>query len=327
MAIEALKNIQLGLQTTIGTAVAATERFLGTGTLSPIIERQHPMDDRGSLADSYRSVDVAQGADLSLEGDATYQQLHHFLLMTLEGGIDGLVVNTDGFTWDFSTVPGTASAQKHYTFEVGDETQMWDAHTMFMRDLELSGVAGETVKLRANLFGHFPTKASQTTPVNPATVEEIKMSQAAFFLHTAWDSATPKSGTLRSFNLRMPSGLVPVRYVGDTSFGGVIENKRHFEIDVEYAVNATAIAAYDAWAAATVQVLKITFTGVAAGIGTATRSLKIQMIGKYTGQPRIFETRDGQNIIRFTMRSEPNAAGQEFEMNLVNDRDTAVTVL
>jgi hypothetical protein len=242
--------------------------------------------------------------------------------MTLEGGITPATVDTDGKKWDFSTVHTAASAQKFYSFEVGDETQMWDAETMYVRDLELSGVAGEAVRLRANLFGHFPAKGTQTTPVNPSTVEEIKMSQCVFGLHTAWDSTTVKSGTLRSFNLRMPSGLVPVRYAGDSDFSGVIENRRHFELDVEYAVGTTAIAEYDAWAAATTKVARLTFTGVTDGIGTAERSLLVQIIGKYVGNPRIFETRDGQTIIRFTLRSIPVGAN-EFEMNLVNDRANA----
>ena len=48
----------------------------------------------------------------------------------------------------------------------------------------------------------------------------------------------------------------------------------------------------------------------------------VQIIGKYVGNPRIFETRDGQTIIRFTLRSIPVGAN-EFEMNLVNDRANA----
>jgi len=325
MAIEALRNIQLAQGVEFGTHVPSTERVLGTGTLTPTIERITPMDDRGSLADAHRVIDIAQGCEMTFEGDAVYQQLHHWLLMTLEGGRTPSTHDTDGHKWDFSTVHTSASNQKFYSFEVGDETQMWDAETMYVRDLELSGVAGEAVRLRANLFGHFPVKGTATSPNNPSTVEEIKMSQCVFGLHTSWDSTTPKTGTLRSFNLRMPSGLVPVRYAGDADFGGVVENRRHFEIDLEYAVGTTAIAEYDAWAAATTKVVRLMFTGVTDGIGTAERTLLVQMIGKYVGNPRIFETRDGQTIIRFTLRSIPVGAN-EFEMTLVNDRLNATEI-
>ena len=76
-----LRKLQIGKEviTTKGTPVAATAALLGQLTMkeSPTIYR--PAEARGQLAEFSRSVKVANLAELTYEGDATFQQILYLL--------------------------------------------------------------------------------------------------------------------------------------------------------------------------------------------------------------------------------------------------------
>jgi len=126
--IKALRRIQIGEETTKGTAVPATAALAGMLTMkeSPTIHR--PVEERGQLAEFSRSVKVANLAELTLESDATFEQILYLLHMGVlgnvvppvaapigakhdDGGVFADLTNTfDGNPATFETIVGLVAA-------------------------------------------------------------------------------------------------------------------------------------------------------------------------------------------------------------------------
>lgn len=96
MGTKALRKIQIGLESAAaqGDPVPATAALLGALTMvdSPTIHR--PVEERGVLAEFARSVKVANLAEMTFEGDATFEQIIYLLNMGILGGWELPISNT-----------------------------------------------------------------------------------------------------------------------------------------------------------------------------------------------------------------------------------------
>lgn len=101
MGLRALREIQIGEESEKGTAVAATAVLLGALTMkeSPVIHR--PVEERGTLAEFSRSLKVANLAELTFEGDVTFEQILYLLHMGMLGNVSP--TNASGTAWASET--------------------------------------------------------------------------------------------------------------------------------------------------------------------------------------------------------------------------------
>ena len=89
MAIEALRQIQIGQEATAGTKVPATAKLLGKLTMAEDVRLHRPDEERGSFADAWRTVLVGEGVALGFEGNLTYEQLPYLLAMAINNKVNG----------------------------------------------------------------------------------------------------------------------------------------------------------------------------------------------------------------------------------------------
>lgn len=104
MASVAFKKAQLGREQVRGVSVVADERVNGNFTLTAEKTFDLPVDNRGSLAEHFRSSTVAQRGVWALETSLTYEQMIHWLAMSLKGGVEPANVTVDAAKWDDNTV-------------------------------------------------------------------------------------------------------------------------------------------------------------------------------------------------------------------------------
>ena len=83
------KKIQVGLEATAGTKVAATSKLMGRMTTTPQNTKHRPEDEHGSLAPYHRTVIVGEQVEHTFEGDLTFEQVMYLLAACIEGQVEG----------------------------------------------------------------------------------------------------------------------------------------------------------------------------------------------------------------------------------------------
>ena len=144
-AITQAGTLQLGVETTGGTAVAATRRLFGSVTWTDTEEEVDSAGDNtsGSRARTVRRpVTTRRRTDIVLEAPADLDQLLYILAAAL--GQDGVqpveILPTGGaYEWTFGRLPSVAEAASSLTFEYRetDLTDQSDVRATFARCSEL----------------------------------------------------------------------------------------------------------------------------------------------------------------------------------------------
>src|SRR3989304_3734011 len=152
-----LRKIQIGRETTAGTAVAATVIWRGIGTILDNIQIQRVSEDVGIIGGTTRTNVPMKGGSLAIsQTPATFEQLLHILEMsvkTVAGSQDG--AGTDYiYTYAFPTTAGNAI--KTYSIEGGDDNEVERMAYCFVKDFTLSGNGRTAYQLQANIQGSAP---------------------------------------------------------------------------------------------------------------------------------------------------------------------------
>ena len=127
----ALRKIQIGKETTHGTAVAATYALYGKMTMEEPRKLHMPTDEEvGALAAATRSEVVSVGP-VNIKWDqegVSYEQVLHALHMGVKGGITASQLDTEtAYSWTFSPSLTASPAPNSFTIEHGDNLQAFEA--------------------------------------------------------------------------------------------------------------------------------------------------------------------------------------------------------
>jgi hypothetical protein len=313
MGLEAFRRIQCGKESTRGTEVAGDTILAGTLTMTPQIEWHSPVDERNSLAEFRRSVAVAHNASLRFTGDASYEQILQFLAMTLKGGVTPSTPSGIVRDWTFTPSLTAANTQDSFTFEYGDNIDEWTSTFVVARSMELGFSMGEVVSLSADLFGRWADNKAAATGVGQPTINEVISDGARLSIDTTWANlgTTAFASELVGGSIRLNSGLTPVRYAdgldsdGRATFTTVAENKRSHSMDLDILTTANGVAqVHDAWRDNTDRAIRISFSAANNSIATSYNYyIEVDMFGRFTSDPELYGSRDGENLMRMTFTS------------------------
>lgn len=319
----AFRRIQVGLETTRGTAVAADKKLVGSLTMTPNVTWHRPIDERNSLAEFRRSIAVAQMTRLRYEADATYHQLADILSMAVKGAITPTTPGggTNSRDWTFTPTLTAKQVQDAYTFEYGDDIQTWESAFTIIENLELSIALNEVVTLRADMFAKFAAKTTFTASISDPTVTEVVANNAKIYIDGTYANlgTTQQASLLAGATIRLPNGVTPVKYAdGDLEFSSVSEQRRHLEIEMDLISSTAAITEYDAYVAGTDRAIRIELVGPVIE-GSLNYTLTIDAFGKYVTEPDVWGERDGEDIMRLVLHSHEDASGNEFSFVVRNN--------
>jgi len=183
--VKALRRIQLGIESTgtPGTAVAATTVLRMVGTLEDVREVQFPPEDVGLLSGTDRAYTQKLGAAITTEGVLTFEQSGYIF----GAGVQDSTATTDtgsGYIYTYTLATSAQNAPFTYTIEGGDDQAAEEAEYCFVKDLTLSGNAGEAWNVSANWFGR-QVSTSTFTPSTDATiptVEDVLFSKTKLYI-------------------------------------------------------------------------------------------------------------------------------------------------
>ena len=331
MSTTAFKMIQIARQGvgTPETSLAAERQIGGTVTVTPVIDWHRPMDDNGKLSEHERSIIVGKRSILRYEGDAIYEELHHWFGMALKGAVAPTRPGTGlTYVWTFTPSLTTLNAQDTYMFEVGDNTEEWDVDGVVCTDLELNYTPDEVVSLRAGLEGRFPVQGGSFTTLAEPSVSgaiEIVSNDTTIWIDSTWANlgTSAISATIASMTVKFPTGISRAKFLSgalSTPFESQeqVEGKRHFEIEMELIMGTNGLAQYNAWKADTARAIRIKTTHGTVIDGNGSPDLQIDMIGRFTSNPELFGDRNGQTTIRLTFSSFHDGLGNECSVIVTN---------
>jgi len=319
--LKALRQLQIGKESTKGTAVAATAVLLGQLSMkeSPTIYR--PPEHRGQLAEFSRSVKVANLAELTYEGDATFEQILYLLHMGVAGNVSPTGPGTDGeYTWTFTPAMTSAGTFDSFTIEYGDDVQAWETEYCMAREIELSGAMNEVLKVRADIFGRKMTAASFTGGLSAPSVESIPFQGFKLYIddESGTIGSTEKSNTLISARYRITTGLVPARYgSGSLDFTSYIEQFKNVELEMTFAFNSGAETERTKFDGETMRLVRLEAEGSVIG-GSTKKKLTLDFCGIYTDFGTLDE-RDGEDVVTVRMSGQRGTNYTKlFEIEVVN---------
>jgi hypothetical protein len=292
MGVKLLRKLQLGLESPAGTPnlTSTVQMRMENGVIDDQRTLNFVPEDVGYLSSVDRTVTPKLLAAVNLDGAATYEQLPYLFEMGVKHATpakDGTGSQT-GYIRDYSlptTAPNTLST---YTVKGGNDTQAEYMEYAFCDNLELSGKSGETMQMKAQLFGRQVTKGTFTSLANQS-VSDILFQNGKLYIDLIGSTlgTTQVSNTLLGMDLKLKSGWIP-RFTADgNKYFSFVECPGPIALSVDFTFEHTSgVVAYkDAWIAETAKNIQIAFSGPAvavAGVVYTYKSLIINMAGKFS---------------------------------------------
>lgn len=323
--IKALRKIQIGQETTKGTAVAATALWRGEGVLVDNREVVHPAEDVGIITGTDRAYVPKYEGGISLDQTpATFEQLPYILMAaikTVSGVADGA---GSGYIYTYTIPTSSVNDIKTLTLETGDDQQAEEMAYCFVTDFTLSGNAGEAVTMQANLIGRNVAPTTFTGSLSTSTVEEILFGKAKLYIDgvSTYPATTQLTSTFLSFELSYTSGWQPV-YSGDGNlyFTFAKQTAPEITLTIKFEHDTNSVAEKAAFVAGTPRSVHISIDGDALGTPGTTytyKTLAIDLLGKYTTFSGLDEE-DGNDVVTGTITarydSTAASAGQIIVVN------------
>jgi len=315
--VKSLRKVQAGAESTSaqGTAVAATTYLRLNGTMEDNREIVFPKEDVGLLSGTDRQYSPKLMANITLEGEGTFEQLPYIY----EAGIEHTTPTTDtgsGYIYTYTVATTAQKSPRTYTIEGGDDQSAEEMEFAFVKDFTLSGNAGEAWMLSSNWTGRQVSTSTYTGALSIPTVEDMLFSKSTLYIDPTSDTVgtTAKSNTLLSAEFKVVSGFQEVPTAdGNLYFTFVKQVEPEVTLSITFEHDASAQTEKDAWRAGTARQisLKTIGTALASSGAHATKKHTINMAGKWEKFDKIDE-QNGNDIIKATFRARYNSTAALF---------------
>ncbi|MDR7534661.1 MAG: hypothetical protein QN162_15175 [Armatimonadota bacterium] len=274
-AIKDLRIYQMGRETTRGTAVAATTRWIGELEVTPQEPVIVPAAQLGILVEHPTTDAIAtRHAELRLSADLTYEQILHVLNMGLQGVTSGSGAGADK-TWTFAPTYTGDPALNSFTFQrrLTDGTTNWDERVAYVLATEwtVSAAVGENAKVEVSAVGRPVETGQAITPSIPVpAVNFVPASAFKVYVNDtlATIGTTQLSGTVVSFRLTYQSPVVVKYYLDartDKSFTAVALRRAAWTCELQVEWTAAVEAERTKAASRSIRYVRLEAVGPALG--------------------------------------------------------------
>jgi hypothetical protein len=311
-------RIQLGRETTPGTAVPAT--VVWRGRFANIEDRRTRVvveEEVGILVNAERSYTSGVLAGLAMPAtEMTFEQLPHIL----EAGI-GTVTPTGANPYVYTyTMPtgNTVNTIKTYTIEAYNVIGVADYREMaysFVESFSLTGAAGEAWMMSADWLGRIPVTGTPTAALTPPTVEDVLFPKTKLYIDASGGTigTTQVTGVLMGAEINVTTGLVVVP-VGDGNLyfaaHKFVRPEVTFSITMELeqtASNSRVATERGISETDSVRLIRLSTEG-----STASRKVVIDLAGKYDLPSGTYENANGNTTATFSGRAVYSSADALF---------------
>ena len=326
--IKALRKIQLGVETTPGTAVAATTIWRGPASgIEDLRETVFAQEDVGVIGGVDRTYVPKLGAQLSFgDTEATFEQLPYILLAGVDGSVSGVQDGAGSdYVWTFNFGTTSQKTPKTYTIEAGDDQAVEEMEYSFVTEFSLSGAADEALKVGATWLGRQVSTSTFTGSLSVPSVEEILFNKGKLYIDDSGGTigSTQKSNTLISASLSITTGFQPVVAAdGELYFSTVKQIAPEATLELTFEHDGTATAEKSAWRSQTTRLVRLIFEGSAVGTPGTTYSnltLIVDLAGRWEKFAALADS-DGNDVVTGTLRARYSSTDSLFgQVVVVNE--------
>ena len=301
--------------------------------LDDTIEVMFPDENIGIIGGVNRSYIAKTGGEISLEGDATFEQLPYIFdagiqtaAPTTDTGTGTGYIRTYNIQWS-ATDNISSSDISYLVVEGGDNQQAEIMRSGFVRELTLSGSQGEALMVNATVEGQAVSTATFTSGLSIPTVETILFSKAQLYIDPSSDAigSTQKSSTILSAELALTTGwqAIPVGD-GNLYFSSVKRVADEATLNITFEHDAIGAAQIASWRAESELGIRLLIQGTALSVAGAYtyKTLQIDLYGKWSEFEPLSES-DGNNVVSGTFRvGYSSAAAAKGQIIVVNESAT-----
>lgn len=316
------QNIQIGVETTPGTAVAATRRLTALGIEpSPNVE----MSQFRPIGSKFNALSTLgkEWIEASLSGRLTYTEIVYALSSVIGNGTT-TTPETGARTWNFSPNDRSDDVPKTFTVEHGSSVRADRFSYGLITEL---GIAFNrtSLDLSGSMLGRALTDGITMTPTGVTAIPLVPVlpTQVSVYMDdTAAGLGVTKMTRMISgeFSLGSRFGPVWVLDAAQPSFVNHIETAPDLSCTLTLQADTQGMAMLATMRTGATKFLRI--EGVGASIpGTATSSYKftLDMAGKVSGTGG-FSDADGVYAVQFSLTGVSDATwGKALDINVTND--------
>lgn len=334
--IKRLQRLQLGKESSAGTAVAATAVWRGAGNQmsdDQVIEEIEEMVGIVNGTDRTAVVQLMAGIELA-ETPLTFEHLPYLFAMGFGGPVTAVADGTTGTGKIYTTTLPTTSlpTAKAYTWEAGDNHETAEMEFSLCNKINLKGAHGQTAKMSATLFGRQVTQSTLTGGLALVAQEDAIVNKGKVYIDAIGGSygGTQVASQILAFDLTYEPLWVPrftmdgnLYYTGADFVGFNVTGKLTFAHDS--AANR-ASGAKSFLAAQTAKKLRIDLIGTAVTQGDGvytTKHVLLDLPIKYTKAGTLGED-NGLSVVDMEFRSRYNATSAEAGAVTIVNTSTAL---
>lgn len=272
MGHKGLSKVQLGQETTSGTAVAADTIWRGPfAGLKDARETEAVEEQIGIALKSSRKYASKLMAELSFPVTplTPEQSLHIFeagIKQVNTGVADGTASSGYTYTYPFGTT--AINSISTYTIETGDEDQAEEAEFMFVRSFTISAVKGEAVMISSEWAGRRVVTSTFTPALSAPAVTQIHASGGSLWIDdpgSGFGTTAIAAGNILEVTLEVTTGRTALFTAdsGQLYFVDSYFNVDEFECNLElkWLHDTAAIAEIAKWRANAERLVRIEFVG------------------------------------------------------------------
>lgn len=324
-----LSKVQIGRESTAGTAVAASEILRVEGAFIKDDQEIFMVPENvGLLVDADRACTPQKAAGLSIPDNvATFEQILHMLEMgikTITPVDDGL---GDGYVYTYPFPTTAQLTPKTYTIEGGDDQQAMEMEYCHATSLKISGKYGEPIKFSAELIGRQAINTTFTGSLALPSVEEMLFQQSKFYISDVADGFGHDiiANTLLGFTLNIDTGFKARKTAdGNLYFSYLKQVKPVVTLDLMVEHNTITETEITKARARTTRAIRILTEGtsfVNPGTTYSKKTMIIDIAGLYSEIPPIDDD-DGSSVFNFKLEGKYNSTLAKLgQITVVVDKD------
>lgn len=318
----ALESLQVGLESTPGTAVAATrvEPILA-GTVREVIGREFPNETRGSFIPVYRDFPTNRFVEISgVQVAPTFEGIAWWMNLFLKGGVTtGSTVHTSGKSYTFS--PTAASDDlKTATFEAVCAAQNYQIPYVLGQRMELAWVADGPMTLTMDFLGQRMTAQAKTAALSAVDYEDIIGSKFVTYIDASTIGSTAVTNVFGG-RFSVTNNWVQ-EFVGDGNLypRGAHRNKPEYSFQLDMYLDSAGVTEYGVWrneGPGTQRKIrtKVEGTAIASSSPATNRTFQLDHYGPWDTAE--LGDRDGKRTVQLTSRTKyDSSAGFPWQLYL-----------
>ena len=320
-----LTEIQIGLETTAGTLLAATQKIPYVSAAWTPMQDRKTLEEKGTVLADTTDVVTRQGSQLALTENLNTETIIAALACCLETPSATTPVDLAGAEmWTFTPSVLTPTALSTATIEIAaidGGALAYSGRFGFARPTALSIEASDgTAQMTTTWMGRAKQPLTAAAALTPAARFIIPAELFAVYIDDTWATlGTTKYGHVRSFSFDLDPGLVEAPALAgradlDTAYWrrGRIRGSLGLVVDHDGAGSSELAH----WEAGDLRFTRLEATN--GGTGAALRRLRIDMVSRYIDSPDVLSSDGAQHTLDLASMLRADTLNNILEVEVVN---------